>query len=112
MPRRLRVLFVIGTMSGGGAERQVIQILRLIDRSRFEPLLYLSSLEGELLGSVPSDVPVLAYRDPSTESFWQKLTRTIKLSPLMRYIHLADVLHREKIDVIYDRTYRATLDAA
>ncbi|MDB5346587.1 MAG: glycosyltransferase [Schlesneria sp.] len=110
--RRLRVLFVIGTMSGGGAERQVIEILRLIDRSRFEPLLYLATRTGELLTSVPSDVPIFAFRDDSPETWMQKLVRRCKLSPLARYLHLARVLRRERIDVIYDRTYHATLDAA
>ena len=111
MPR-IRVLFVIGTMGGGGAERQVIQILRLIDRNRFDPLLYLATREGELLGSVPTDVPVLAYRDQSPETFWRQLARSLRFSPLLRYLHLAGVLKRERIDVVYDRTYRATLDAA
>ena len=36
-------------MSGGGAERQVIEILRHLDRNRFEPFLYLASREGDLL---------------------------------------------------------------
>lgn len=110
--RRLRVLFVIGTMSGGGAERQVIEILRLIDRSRFEPLLYLATRTGELLGCVPRDVPVFAFRDEAPETWTQTLIRRCKLSPLARDLHLARVLRCQRIDVIYDRTYRATLDAA
>ena len=110
--RRIRVLFVIGTMSGGGAERQVIEILRLLDRSRFEPLLYLASRTGELLPEVPGDVPVFSFRDEAIETRIQWLVRRCKLSPLARYLHLARVLRRERIDVIYDRTYRATLDAA
>ena len=110
--RRLRVLFVIGTMSGGGAERQVVEILRLIDRLRFEPLLYLATRTGELLASIPSDVPILAFRDESPETWMQRFVRRCKLSPVARYLHLAGVLRRERIDVIYDRTYRATLDAA
>lgn len=112
MARRLRVLFVIGTMSGGGAERQVIEILRRIDRSRFEPLLYLAIRTGELLDQVPSDVPVFAYQDPRVNRWWQRMAQSLKLSPLVRYLHLAHVLSREQIDVVYDRTYRATLDAA
>lgn len=110
--RRIRVLFVIGTMSGGGAERQVIEILRLIDRSKFEPLLYLANRTGELLSQVPSDVPVIAYSEGAPESWLRRLTRRCKLSPLLRYWHLAQVLRCERIDVIYDRTYHATLDAA
>ncbi len=114
MPRRIRVLFVIGTMSGGGAERQVVEILRLIDRARFEPLLYLASREGELLSTVPSDVPTFAFRDQpaAAETWWMTMARRCRLSPLLRYVHLAGVLRRERIDVVYDRTYRATLDAA
>lgn len=110
--RRIRVLFVIGTMSGGGAERQVIEILRLIDRSRFEPMLYLATRTGELLSLVPADVPTFAYRDDQPERFSQRVARCCKLSPLMRYWHLASILRRERIDVMYDRTYHATLDAA
>ena len=112
MPRRLRVLFVIGTMSGGGAERQVIEILRHLDRARFEPLLYLASREGELLGEIPADVPLFAFRDGRPESWFRKICSRLKLAPLLRYFDLARVLRREKIDVVYDRTYRATLDAA
>lgn len=99
-------------MSGGGAERQVVEILRLLDRSRFEPLLYLASRTGELLPEVPGDVPVFSFRDDAVETRIQWLLRRCKLSPLARYLHLARVLRRERIDVIYDRTYRATLDAA
>lgn len=110
--RRIRVLFVIGTMSGGGAERQIIEILRLIDRTRFEPKLYLATRTGELLSHAPADVPVFAFRDDSPETWTQKFARRCKLSPLLRYWHLASTLRREQIDVMYDRTYHATLDAA
>jgi glycosyltransferase involved in cell wall biosynthesis len=110
--RRIRVLFVIGTMSGGGAERQIIEILRHLNRTRFDPMLYLAIRTGELLPEVPSDVPVVWYRDETAETRAQRWIRRFKLSPLARYLHLASVLHRYQIDVIYDRTYRATLDAA
>ena len=109
---RLRVLFVIGTMGGGGAERQVIEILRRLDRTRFEPLLYLAMKQGELLGQVPADVPIFAFWDGTPESWPRKLLRWIKLTRLVRYWHLAHVLRQQRIDVVYDRTYLATLDAA
>lgn len=112
MERRKRVLFVIGAMSGGGAERQILLTLRLIDRTRFEPLLYLATREGELLGDVPSDVPVFAFREQDQESWWHRAARRLKVLPIWRYVHLAAVLRRERIDLVYDRTYRATLDAA
>lgn len=109
---RVRVLFVIGTMGGGGAERQVVEILKRLDRTRFEPHLYLAMKQGELLGDVPADVPIVAYWDGSAETWPRRILRWCKLTRLARYAHLAKVLRRSRIDVIYDRTYLATLDAA
>ena len=58
---RIRVLFAIGSMGGGGAERQVTEYLRHLDRSRFTPYLYLMRREGSLLRRVPDDVPITAF---------------------------------------------------
>ena len=109
---RPRVLFVIGTMGGGGAERQVIEILKRLDRNRFEPFLYLAMKQGELLDQVPSDVPIFAFWDGAPETMSRRIFRLMKLTRLVRYVHLARVLHHHEIDVVYDRTYLATLDAA
>lgn len=59
----LRVLFSIGSLAGGGAERQTIQYLRHLDRRRFAPQLLLTYRRGELLEDVPADVHVLAFWD-------------------------------------------------
>lgn len=109
---RPRVLFVIGSMGGGGAERQILEILKRLDRTRFRPFLYLAHKSGELLADVPADVPVFAYWDESGESWFGRFVRAMKLTRLARYLHLAQVLHDQSIDVVYDRTYLATLDAA
>ncbi len=61
-PRRdakTRVLFVIGLMAGGGAERVVAGILRRLDRARFCPSLLLIEKRGPFLAHVPVDVPIL-----------------------------------------------------
>ncbi len=109
---RPRVMFVIGSMGGGGAERQVLEILKRLDRSRFEPVLYLAAKQGELLAEVPPDVPIFAYWDGAKETWPGRLLRWMKLTRFLRYLHVARVLHQQKIDVVYDRTYLATLDAA
>ena len=56
LSRRLRVLFVISDLSGGGAERVVSTYLHHLDRSRFEPGLCL--WRDIRAYPVPSDVPV------------------------------------------------------
>ncbi|NQV24386.1 MAG: glycosyltransferase [Rhodopirellula sp.] len=105
MPDRIRVLFAIGSLEGGGSERQLINILRHIDRSQFEPHLYLARRIGEFLSQVPDDVPVVAFDDePSPGGFY--LPGRIRRAQIT---HLTSLLHRKQIDVVYDRTPHMTL---
>jgi glycosyltransferase involved in cell wall biosynthesis len=56
----LRVLFVIPTLHGGGAERVVVTILRHLDRNRFRPTLVVADLQGEVYANeLPDDVSVV-----------------------------------------------------
>ena len=105
--KKTRVLFTIGSMSGGGAERQTINYLRYLDRDRYEPFLHLHYRRGELLASVPDDVPVSAFWDrhraprlplPGRILWWQ-------------IRDLAQVLAAERIDVVCSVTFLATLVA-
>lgn len=100
MHDRIRILFAIGSLAGGGSERQVVNILRHIDRSRFEPLLYLVNRAGEFLGHVPDDVPIIAFDDePPTKGFYLpgRVRRT-------QIAHFARILSERQIDIVYDRT--------
>ena len=63
MTDRIRVLFAIGSLGCGGSERQLLNILERIDRSRFEPHLYLLDRSGEFLSLVPDDVSITAFSD-------------------------------------------------
>ena len=108
MADKLRVLFAIGALSGGGAERQVVEILKHLDRTRFVPLLYLIFKEGELLPEVPADVPILA--------FWERHRRLrLKVPGVLHWLRhrdLMDVLREQQVDLLYDRTYLMTLITA
>lgn len=55
---RIRVGFVQPHMEAGGVERVVLNLLRHLDRSRFEPVLILANRRGSLLGRMPADVPI------------------------------------------------------
>ena len=112
MPRRLRILFVIGTMSGGGAERQVIEILKHLDRARFEPILYVGSRRGALLSEIPADVPVHSFWEDFLRTWQSKLHRLFRTVSLVRWRHLAKLLADERIDLVYDRTFLASVEAA
>ena len=107
MSRRIRVLCAIGSLDIGGAERQMIQILRYLDRQRFEPLLYLTHNRGDLRAQIPDDVPV--------HSFWEhrQFPRFNYPGRLYRaqIADLAQVIAQQQIDVVYDRTFTMTLFA-
>jgi len=55
---RKRVLFLLPTRGGGGAERVMVTLLLHLDRSRFEPHLALVEAVGPYLEEVPADVPI------------------------------------------------------
>lgn len=56
---RLRLLAVISALEGGGAERQMLLLLRHLDRERFDTTLCLFAREGPFLDEVPSGVAVV-----------------------------------------------------
>lgn len=105
MTKCQRVLFAIGSMEGGGAERQVVEILKHLDRSRFTPSLYLVNRRGELLDELPADVPVSAFSD-------------VNWNPRLNYpgrfrrdliAHITGVLREQRPSVAYDRCYPMTI---
>jgi len=55
---RKRVLFLMPTLSGGGAERVIVTLLQHLDRSRFEPHLALVDAVGPLCNDLPADIPI------------------------------------------------------
>lgn len=49
MSRRIRVIYVIATMAVGGTQTQLIELLKALDRRRFDPALLCLTGRGELL---------------------------------------------------------------
>ncbi|MGH9344583.1 MAG: glycosyltransferase [Terriglobia bacterium] len=58
MAERRRILFVLPSLRGGGAERAVVILLRHLDRSQFEPHLALLDSVGPYLKELPEDLEV------------------------------------------------------
>src|SRR5205814_2228964 len=108
MSKKLRVLFAIDEMSAGGSQRQIIGILRRLDRARFEPHLYVVADHGELLAEVPSDVPTHIFAQRNPRRRWWLPGQWFRA----RVRDVAAVLQKQKIDCLYDRTYHMTLVTA
>lgn len=61
--RRLRVLFLLPSLAGGGAERVVLSLLRHMDRARFQPALAIvDGRPDDLAGDLPADVDLFDLR--------------------------------------------------
>lgn len=107
MMSKIKVVFSIGAMHGGGSERQLVSLLQNIDRDRIEPLVYLVYRTGPLLQEIPSDIPVASFEDrfgaPRGPGF---------LMHRKRVHDMADYLEEVNADVSYDRTFLMTLIAA
>lgn len=110
--RPIHVLFFIGSMGGGGAERQVVEIMKRLDRSKFRVSLYLHHRQGELLGEVPEDVTIHSFWDQFGGTWRSKMHHLFGTTDRARYGDLARVMRREKIDLLFSETYLAALDAA
>ena len=55
---RKKVLFLLPSLTGGGAERVFTTLLRHLDRARFEPHLALLQATGAYMEDIPKDVPI------------------------------------------------------
>lgn len=108
MHNRRRVLFVIGSLDCGGSERQVIGILKNLDRTQFEPHLYLLNRTGDFLSDVPDDVSITAFSDASSPSGWYFPGRIMR----QQIAHLTQHLQTLRPDVVYDRAFLLPLVTA
>lgn len=55
-----KILFVIPALRGGGAERVLVVLLRHLDRSRFEPVLFVFETIDDYRDELPQDIRVIA----------------------------------------------------
>ena len=98
---------MISSLRSGGSERQSLLLLQHLDRTKFEPHLYLTERKGELLTLVPADVVIHSYADDQPPGGLYFPGRALRDQTR----HLTRVLKQEAIDVVYDRTFQMSLIA-
>lgn len=59
-PEPVRVGFLLPHFRPGGAERVVLNWIGALDRSRFQPVLFLGTVDGAFLAELPADVEPIA----------------------------------------------------
>lgn len=95
-----RVLYTVNRMDVGGSQTHLIQVLRLLDRERFEPLLCCLTGKGALLETArDTGTPVLAGGLGALKSP-RAFASIARLRAFMR---------RERIDVVHNYLLRANV---
>lgn len=91
MTAKIKVMYVIGTMEVGGAERHLVEVLKRLDRNKFEPFLCCLSRGGSLMAEVEkAGVPyAIAGFDGLTRYSFISLYRLYR------------IIRREKPDILH-----------
>jgi len=66
------------SLSGGGAERVMLTLVKHIDRDKFEPVFVLMKKEGKFLNSIASDIEVIDLDSTSARYAIFKIAKVIK----------------------------------
>ena len=57
--KRKRVLFIMQSLQGGGAERVTLDVIKHLDKNMFEPSILVVNYFGDLIPSLPENIRVL-----------------------------------------------------
>lgn len=98
-------------MRGGGSERQVALLANHLPRDRFDVHLYLTHRVGELLAELPADVTLHSPANAPAKGVGNLLDRFPGAILRRHALAFAEIVRRERIDVVYDRAFHNTLIA-
>ena len=72
-----KVMIVRTALGQGGADRVTVNVLRYLDRHRYEPMLVLMRPEGEFINKIPSDIKIVTTKSKNLWFFLPALFRCI-----------------------------------
>lgn len=93
----MRIAFLLPNVESGGTERQLLALLRRIDRARFSPSLFTTAGGGSLHREFSELLPVTVFGDPSHG----KRFRTGPAEHLRTIGKLAALFRKERPDILH-----------
>ena len=101
---RLRVAYTVNRMEVGGSQTHLLQVLRLLDRRRFDPILCCLTGQGALL---------VAARQSGVPVFCGSMEAGLKSARVLpEILRLAWFLRDERVDVVHNYLLRANIIGA
>jgi glycosyltransferase involved in cell wall biosynthesis len=76
--KRAKIMFVIPSLRGGGAEKIILNIINILNKELFECILVSFSSKGEYLSLVPEDIKFISFNKKRARDIIFKLRRLIK----------------------------------
>lgn len=99
MKKAKKVLFVINNLSGGGAERILVNILNNLNSNNIEPTLYLFEKEGKYLKDLNKNINIISTNDLFLYEYGEGLIGKVKK---YTYRYTIGMSHLKKIMKDYD----------
>src|SRR6185369_1955168 len=96
----IKILYTITWMEMGGSQTHLMQVFRLLDRTRFEPILYCLSGRGNLMDAV---------RDIGIPVHSGDLTGLKSARGVSSVMQLAQFMRRERFDIVHNYLLRANV---
>lgn len=84
METKMKLLAVISSLEGGGAERQMAILLKGLDRTRFQSVLCLFNRHGPYLDELPDGLPIHDLQKSSKRDFPKLVCRLAALIPAVK----------------------------
>lgn len=115
---RKKVLFLIESLSGGGAEKVLVTLLKHLDKSRFDVTLCCISNSGMFLNEIPGDVRyrfLLPARSglSAWDSFWYKIRYKLIYSLLPhRWVYHLAIPKGNEVEVAFTEGFATKLLAS
>ena len=101
-----KILFIMPSLSGGGAEKVLIDILKHFDYASYEVTLFLEFKEGTYLNDLPNEVRLLALH-PKNTIWFERLHRILRTFHCYAFVHalvykllFLNLLKEDKFDTV------------
>ena len=98
-----KIIFVLPSFAGGGAERVMISLANALNRSRFAPSIIVLDSDGPLRASVASDITIVDLGQKRLRHAIKPLIAAVRefnpyaVVPTMGYLNLGILMNRKKI---------------
>ncbi len=76
--RKKKIIFVMPSLSGGGAERVMLSLVKHIDKQKFEPIFVLMKKEGRFLNLLPKELKVINLNSSNARYAIFKIAKVIR----------------------------------